>query len=252
MLVVGSIAFQQSGVRFILGVCHTWGSRGTCFVCTWALRRIGGRGGCCIFCSLNVRRLWVCRMHHRDELNPQWTPWELTSQCRNKKVLSERTACSPESTVKVNFENSCSKKAEARRGWNCERRYDASLGACLCWFCLPEICKVKVAENKWLYKLTALCHCPLGGRICLLRQEAVDIMKEIGASCRFLNPSQITLEQSESAGHYVIHVRDHVDDASWECLKALAKRLGLDIRLTDHLLIIHRSLNNEKAGAASV
>ncbi len=93
---------------------------------------------------------------------------------------------------------------------------------------------------------------PIRGRICLLRQEAIDIMKEIGASCRFPNPSQITLEQSESAGHYVIHVRDHVDDATWECLKALAKKLSLEISLTDYLLIIHRPLNNESAGVARI
>ncbi len=86
----------------------------------------------------------------------------------------------------------------------------------------------------------------------MLRQEAINLMKEISASCKFLNPSQITLENSERTGHYVIHVKDHVDDATWECLKALAKKLSLEISLTDYLLIIHRPLNNESAGVARI
>jgi hypothetical protein len=71
------------------------------------------------------------------------------------------------------------------------------------------------------------------------RQKAVDVMKEIGVSCRFLNPTAITLEPTKNEGHFEVHVKGHVDDESWECLKKLAKKYDLGIRLTDHTLVIY-------------
>ena len=71
------------------------------------------------------------------------------------------------------------------------------------------------------------------------RQKAIDVMKEIGLSCKFLNPTAITLEPASKKEHFEIHVKGHVDDESWECLKKLAKKHDLGIRLTDHLLVIY-------------
>lgn len=71
------------------------------------------------------------------------------------------------------------------------------------------------------------------------RQKAVDIMKEIGLSCKLLNPKAITLEPTDKAEHFEIHVKGHVDDENWECLKKLAKKHDLGIRLTDHTLVIY-------------
>ena len=73
----------------------------------------------------------------------------------------------------------------------------------------------------------------------LLRQKAVEVLKEIGASCKLLNPKEITLEPTGVAGHFEIHVRGHVDDETWECLKKLAKKQDLGLRQTDHMLVIY-------------
>lgn len=74
----------------------------------------------------------------------------------------------------------------------------------------------------------------------LHRQEAVDVVKEIEASCKFLNPREIFLEQSDKADHYEIHVKDHIDDEIWECLKGIAKKSDLEMKLTDHMLVIYK------------
>ena len=44
------------------------------------------------------------------------------------------------------------------------------------------------------------------------REEAMDVMREIGSSCRLLNPSEIDLEGSNLVGHYTIRIRGSVDD----------------------------------------
>ncbi len=71
------------------------------------------------------------------------------------------------------------------------------------------------------------------------RQKAIGVMKEIGNSCRLLNPKSITLEPTSKGEHFEIHVQGHVDDESWECLKQLAKKHDLGMRLTDHTLVIY-------------
>ena len=76
------------------------------------------------------------------------------------------------------------------------------------------------------------------------RQKAVDVMKEISVSCKLLNPKEVSLEpSSEAEQHFEIHIKGHVDDESWECLKALGKKHGLGMRVTDHTLIIYASEN---------
>ncbi len=71
------------------------------------------------------------------------------------------------------------------------------------------------------------------------RENAVAVIKEIGETCKFLNPSLITLEATEAAGHFEIHIESHVDDETWEGLKELAKKHGLGVRLTNHKLVIY-------------
>jgi hypothetical protein len=70
-------------------------------------------------------------------------------------------------------------------------------------------------------------------------------MKEIGASCRLLNPSAITLEPAEESGHFEIHVKDSVSDKNWQCLRDVAKRNGLGIKLTNEILIIYKPTNKK-------
>ena len=76
------------------------------------------------------------------------------------------------------------------------------------------------------------------------RQEAVSVMKEIGVSCKLLNPKEIDLESS-ATGHYEIHIESVVDDENWECLKVIAKKYGLGVKLTDQTLVIYKPNNNK-------
>ena len=76
------------------------------------------------------------------------------------------------------------------------------------------------------------------------RQEAVSVVKEIGVSCKLLNPQEIDLESS-ATGHYEIHIESVVDDKNWECLKAIAKKYGLGVKLTDQTLVIYKPNNNK-------
>ena len=73
------------------------------------------------------------------------------------------------------------------------------------------------------------------------REEAIDIVKEIGSSCKLLNPSEIDLEGSNLVGHYTIRIRSSVDDENWQCLKAIAKKYGLGIKITNETLIIYKA-----------
>ena len=75
------------------------------------------------------------------------------------------------------------------------------------------------------------------------RQEAVGVMKDIGESCKLLNPSAIDLEQS-NVGHYEIHIKSVVDGENWQCLKEIAKKHSLGIKLTDKTLIIYKAGNS--------
>ncbi len=73
----------------------------------------------------------------------------------------------------------------------------------------------------------------------LQRQKAIDVIKEIGLSCKLLNPKTITLESASGPGHFEIHIQGHVDDETWECLKELAKKHNLGVKLTDHTLVVY-------------
>ncbi len=78
----------------------------------------------------------------------------------------------------------------------------------------------------------------------MLRANAVEVIKEIGESCKFLNPWEITLEEIGDAGYFEIHIKCDVDDEMWECLKELAKKHALGIKVTDHLLVIYGSVGD--------
>lgn len=73
------------------------------------------------------------------------------------------------------------------------------------------------------------------------KQEAIDIIKEIGSSCKLLNPTEIDLERANATGHYEFHIKSSVDEGSWRCLKAIAKKYSLGIKLADKTLIIYRA-----------
>ena len=76
------------------------------------------------------------------------------------------------------------------------------------------------------------------------RQEAVGIVKELGTSCKLLNPKKIILE-STVAGHYEIHIEGAVDDENWQCLKAIANKYNLGIKLTKQTLVIYTPENKK-------
>jgi hypothetical protein len=79
----------------------------------------------------------------------------------------------------------------------------------------------------------------------LQKEKAVVVLKEIGDSCKFLNPQEITLETPSKTEHFEIHIKCHVDDESWECLKQMAKKHDLGIRLTDHTLVIYAPMDKK-------
>ncbi len=83
------------------------------------------------------------------------------------------------------------------------------------------------------------------------RQKAVEMIKEIGDSCRLLNPKEIALEETERKGHFEIHIKCHVDDENWECLKELAKKKALGIRQMDHTLVVYAPVST-KIGKLSI
>ncbi len=76
------------------------------------------------------------------------------------------------------------------------------------------------------------------------RAKAVRVIKELGSSCRMLNPAEIDLQEAKPK-HFEIRIRCHVDDESWECLKELAKRQALGIKQTDHTLIIYAPVRKD-------
>ncbi len=75
------------------------------------------------------------------------------------------------------------------------------------------------------------------------RQKAIEVVKEIGNSCKLLNPKEIDIEETDRKGHFEIRVKCHVDDESWECMKKLAKQQDLGVRLMDHTLVIYAPLD---------
>ena len=80
------------------------------------------------------------------------------------------------------------------------------------------------------------------------RENAVSVIKEIGENCKFLNPSAITLKETSAGGRFEIQIQCHVDDEMWECLKGLAKKNGLGVRILDHMLVIYAP-DDEKVGS---
>ncbi len=81
------------------------------------------------------------------------------------------------------------------------------------------------------------------------RENAVAVMKEIGEACKLLSPQAIMLEETCEAGHFEIHINCHMDDETWECLKELAKKHSLGVRLTDHKLVIYAPVEKERVGS---
>ncbi len=77
------------------------------------------------------------------------------------------------------------------------------------------------------------------------KREAIDLLKEIGVSCRLLNPNAIVLKQTAEDGSYEIHFSADINDECWECLKILAKRHGLGLKQKDDSLVVYEFLNKK-------
>jgi hypothetical protein len=52
------------------------------------------------------------------------------------------------------------------------------------------------------------------------------------------------LMRSKVAGQYEIHIYCDVDERNWRCLRDIAKKHGLGIKLVDKALIIYKAGNN--------
>jgi hypothetical protein len=73
----------------------------------------------------------------------------------------------------------------------------------------------------------------------LKRQEAVEVLKEILASCKLLNPSYLSLHLSKHSGDYELHIKNHVAAASWNTLKEIVQKHGLAMREYDGFLVVY-------------
>jgi hypothetical protein len=83
------------------------------------------------------------------------------------------------------------------------------------------------------------------GWVNIRKQEAIGVSKEIECHCQLLNPRAIHLEPAEICGHYELHVQSSVSDKDWRCLKTIARKNGLGIKLTNQILIIYKQTDRK-------
>lgn len=75
----------------------------------------------------------------------------------------------------------------------------------------------------------------------MLRQEAVNVIKEINTFCKQFSPKAINLISSGVAGHYEIQIDDGVEGEDWSFLNGIVKKHGLGIRFADKTFIIYKN-----------
>ncbi len=78
------------------------------------------------------------------------------------------------------------------------------------------------------------------------RQEAVELLNELLAYCKELNPRLISLKPSRQPDDFEIHIKDHVADADRENLKSIVQKHGLAIKENTDYLIIYTPKPDEK------
>jgi hypothetical protein len=81
--------------------------------------------------------------------------------------------------------------------------------------------------------------------MCLKRQEAIELLKEIVAATKSVNYTQISLNppsekvQMKSEG-YELHVKNHFDEADWQSLKTVIQKRGLSMQEYDGYIVIYK------------
>ena len=71
------------------------------------------------------------------------------------------------------------------------------------------------------------------------RQEAVELLNELLAYCKELNPRFISLKPSRQADDFELHIKDHVADADCKNLRRIVQEHGLAIKESPDYLVIY-------------
>jgi hypothetical protein len=79
------------------------------------------------------------------------------------------------------------------------------------------------------------------------RQEAVELLNELLAYCKQLNPRLISLHPSKQADDFEIHIKDHVADADCENLKRIVQKRGLSIKEHNDFWVIYTPKPDENS-----
>jgi hypothetical protein len=80
----------------------------------------------------------------------------------------------------------------------------------------------------------------------LKRQEAVELLNELLAYCKQLNPRFISLHPSKQADNFELHIKDPIGDACYAHLKIIVQNRGLAIKEQNEFLIIYTLKSDDK------
>jgi len=78
------------------------------------------------------------------------------------------------------------------------------------------------------------------------RQEAVELLNELLAYCKDLNPRLIALQPSRQADDFELHIKDHVADADCQNLRRIVQKHGLAIKESPDYRVIYTPKPDEK------
>jgi hypothetical protein len=70
------------------------------------------------------------------------------------------------------------------------------------------------------------------------KPDATEILKEIQATCKLINPSFISHKET-GKGTFEIHIKAHLDNTSWNCVKEVIKNHKVAIKETYGDIIIY-------------
>jgi hypothetical protein len=76
------------------------------------------------------------------------------------------------------------------------------------------------------------------------RQEAVELLREIVASCHSIHPNHISLktpsDKDTVSEGYELHIKDHFDETDLKCLKGILRKRSLRMKTYDGFLAIYK------------
>jgi hypothetical protein len=81
--------------------------------------------------------------------------------------------------------------------------------------------------------------------ICLKRQEAIELLKEIVAACERVDYTNITLkppsdEAAEKSVGYELHIKDHFNEEDWKCMNDITQKRGLSMKKRVNQVVIYK------------